>query len=1500
MDSASLMDFNSNDNTKDDKNKSKSKKISTSSIRGDRIRYYSNNSNVVDAEFGSAPKLASSVNRMDRNDNLNVGTAAMSSGSSSTGTCALATTSNSSAAAEMLDMPVAVLNVPSGSTRLSSGSRGPHSYNNLYNSRITRPSTSSTTTTPKITPKTDAERERDREIRRRDRLQKQRALANPQPQQANPFEKSFAVVVPPAVSKSTSGNSDQQQPQFDSTPTRISKREQIFQTLAPTGSSSTGITTATASTATSTTSTTAARNSSTSSTTIMDQPRALASAVVVHQQDPSTSSRSAKWLELTATPTTTISSTAGFDSRAIAAPAAQGENHTHTHNHNYIGTSTNNYFATASSTLSARRQSSIHERKSSTNAAQLSAAAALLAANFSDEHPTGAGATSRPASTNNTAIAKGMLPPYTTPPAPLPPSMLFGTLPSQPKQNSDTTAINKNSTTNPSWALKIRILSAVDLPSSISPSSPLCPLLKCGLVTDPELTAECEAILQAADATTKLPPLQYSSPDHHHPTNHTTNKDISLLKDRLNSEVAREAEQSRIMRLSGAVQQLGIAHMPFVHSNIRYTTGKIVLNKTDNGTAEFQEEFRWDGLTNPLAATLVIELCARSVPPQQPTQSTHSSQRKPNVNESVENVSNSFLASSTTLEGENATSTEGSIPSKSLNIDPSPHLHSSSSSIIINNNKPLDSGTHKFVLDSSTSPTPVVTNATKTTRGNLLGSLWQRRPRITSSTLDGSGTNTPERGKINIHETANAAAAVAKFIMEGTQQLTGSGSHHFNKNNEAETKAATSKQPKKSSESAAARTSRRGSSGSRAGRNSSRRRFENASIGWIECGSSSEEERDQWSTDDEEESHNEAEEAKTTGSVESCAKHIRSSKINDHCAELVDDLRLASLAISLSRLPFDGKKASVSRWYSMALYGSASGVPSSPATASCQHANNNTSALLSFTVANPTSGTPLPATDGNSIVMANKRNPSVLVELNLTSTRDLDDAEDDVDGEKEVTSLMWGDDEQSERALNGSEEENEKEEENRGSRDQGVTAESNVQTDIRKLFKDPTPKNDSADRQRKGASTSDFDEPVLEPGIVDYIFVVGPKSIGSQRNDDGSKGWVESSPEVCVLERFPKTDDFHLRNGRAYAILPNMVEWFCFPESCKLWRGTDPPTHFDLKPRSSSSLPSHTISAFDSCLKCASNFTWFVISSTGENYGSKTVKTYGAVIRFFAPAPYCIDATQDDYAQFHTVVEGDDNGVTASSASDRIDGGNSHANGAAETCSPVESNTNSSMAKQWSWSLKRKRLWVPLAICLTSQLPIIGILEAMLLQFCETLASKATSSESFRILLGQVHVELANLIVNFSSPIPGVLNCSIPFLGGERLHVTQPPPAGLPPLPHGSCITAVCRLLGAEGLTTLLAAVLTECKIIIHSSDISNLAMVAETVVGALIYPFSWALPYIPVLPEAMLEFVEAPLSYFLGVPTSVMKCIDKSLLKDIVVFDLDQAGSPDYFDGGR
>ena len=70
-------------------------------------------------------------------------------------------------------------------------------------------------------------------------------------------------------------------------------------------------------------------------------------------------------------------------------------------------------------------------------------------------------------------------------------------------------------------------------------------------------------------------------------------------------------------------------------------------------------------------------------------------------------------------------------------------------------------------------------------------------------------------------------------------------------------------------------------------------------------------------------------------------------------------------------------------------------------------------------------------------------------------------------------------------------------------------------------------------KKKKKHQATKPDEPELEPGAVDFVCVVGARDIGNQRGcDDGSKGWVQSTPECCVLERFPPTDEFHLNNGR--------------------------------------------------------------------------------------------------------------------------------------------------------------------------------------------------------------------------------------------------------------------------------------------------------------------------------------------------------------------------------
>mmetsp|Transcript_36581 Transcript_36581/g.40846 ORF Transcript_36581/g.40846 Transcript_36581/m.40846 type:complete len:2363 (-) Transcript_36581:201-7289(-) len=377
------------------------------------------------------------------------------------------------------------------------------------------------------------------------------------------------------------------------------------------------------------------------------------------------------------------------------------------------------------------------------------------------------------------------------------------------------------------------------------------------------------------------------------------------------------------------------------------------------------------------------------------------------------------------------------------------------------------------------------------------------------------------------------------------------------------------------------------------------------------------------------------------------------------------------------------------------------------------------------------------------------------------------------------------------------------------------------------------------------------EDPVLEQGVVDFLVVVGCKDIGDQKKDDGMKGWVRTIPECIILEQFPPDNDFHIKSGRK-ALLPEMIQWFCFPEGTRLWRGSAPPSHSDLnlKRFSASSPPNvaSSIAAFDACLNCTTSFSWFVIASNSDEYGSSLVKTYGAVIRFYVPAPTGVDPTQDDFAQ--TIM-----GNKANSPSPTL----------------------------------VKRLWVPIGICLTSNLPIIGVMEALLLRLCEELSTISGSVQSTSI--EEIQEAVTSIILNYQKPVAGAVNCSIPFLAGDRFLLSLPPRTSLPPLPHGRALVSVCRLLGAESLNYLIAAALTECKILFHSENIADIAMVAE-VITALIYPFTWSLPYIPILPLGMIEFVEAPLPYILGIASCNLKKIEDGALDDTVVVDLNEGFS--------
>jgi WD40 repeat protein len=444
-----------------------------------------------------------------------------------------------------------------------------------------------------------------------------------------------------------------------------------------------------------------------------------------------------------------------------------------------------------------------------------------------------------------------------------------------------------------------------------------------------------------------------------------------------------------------------------------------------------------------------------------------------------------------------------------------------------------------------------------------------------------------------------------------------------------------------------------------------------------------------------------------------------------------------------------------------------------------------------------------------------RKKPSVFLEISLSSSDALDDSEDEFEEECDVDNDMK---ESSTR--------------HNASFSRRACIEALNQTDEQESKKEK-PKTE---------------DPVLEAGVVDFVAVVGCKDIGNQKNDKGMNGWVKATPECVVLEQFPPNNEFHKKSGRK-ALLPEMLQWFCFPEGARLWRGTAPPSNSDLNLERFSAASSQNVAsstaAFDACLDCTTSFSWFVIASNSDEYGSSLVKNYTAVIRFYAPAPIGIDSTQDDFAQ--AIMGGKPNLPPSTSV---------------------------------------KRLWVPMAICMTSNLPIIGVMEALLLRTCEELATIPDGIASAK--LGEIQQAIGNIILNYQKPISGAVNCSVPFLTGDRFLLSLSPRICLPPLPHGRAIVSVIRLLGAEGLKYLIAAVLSECKILLHSDDIAELAMVAE-VITTLTYPFAWCLPYIPVLPLGMIEFVEAPLSYLLGIPSCNLKLIEPGALDDTVVFDLNK-----------
>ncbi|XP_048825979.1 DENN domain-containing protein 4C-like [Brienomyrus brachyistius] len=106
------------------------------------------------------------------------------------------------------------------------------------------------------------------------------------------------------------------------------------------------------------------------------------------------------------------------------------------------------------------------------------------------------------------------------------------------------------------------------------------------------------------------------------------------------------------------------------------------------------------------------------------------------------------------------------------------------------------------------------------------------------------------------------------------------------------------------------------------------------------------------------------------------------------------------------------------------------------------------------------------------------------------------------------------------------------------------------------------------------------------------------------------------------------------------------------------------------------------------------------------------------------------------------------------------------------------------------------------------------------------------------------------------------------------------------PLPlSGADFSGLLTNLGAENCATLLYFVLMESKILLHSLRPDVLTGVAEAV-AAMIFPFQWQCPYIPLCPLSLAGFLNAPCPFIYGVDSRYFDLYDPPA--DVVCVDLD------------
>ncbi|KAM9214270.1 DENN domain-containing protein 4C isoform 1-T1 [Leptosomus discolor] len=146
-----------------------------------------------------------------------------------------------------------------------------------------------------------------------------------------------------------------------------------------------------------------------------------------------------------------------------------------------------------------------------------------------------------------------------------------------------------------------------------------------------------------------------------------------------------------------------------------------------------------------------------------------------------------------------------------------------------------------------------------------------------------------------------------------------------------------------------------------------------------------------------------------------------------------------------------------------------------------------------------------------------------------------------------------------------------------------------------------------------------------------------------------------------------------------------------------------------------------------------------------------------------------------------------------------------------------------------------------------------------------------------------IEKHISHFMHNIPFPSPQRPRILVQLSAHDALILSQPVSTPLPL--SGANFSTLLMNLGPENCATLLLFVLLEGKILLHSLRPAVLTGVAEAVV-AMIFPFQWQCPYIPLCPLSLATVLSAPVPFIVGVDSRYFDLYDPP--QDIVCIDLD------------